>query len=310
MKLHEILNIKYPIIQGGMANISRGEFAGQISNLGALGVIGSGSMNSLELKREIEICREHTKKPFGVNLMLLNPDMDKIAQLVCDMGVKVVTTGAGNPAKYLKLWQEAGIKVFPVVASVSLARRMEGLGVDGIIVEGMEAGGHIGEMTTMTLVAEVSRRVKLPVIAAGGIGSGKQMLAAEVLGASGVQIGTLFLSSEECPIHENYKEKLVTLSSSNITVIGKTTGLPVRLIKNPMARDYTRLERNKTSKMDLEAFTLGSLSRAVRDGDFRSGSFMAGLSIDNIEKIRPAKEILEDLEAEYLEELEKIKNGK
>lgn len=309
MKLNKILNIRYPIIQGGMANISDGKFAAKVSEAGGLGVIGSGSMTTEELITEIKTCQSLTAKPFGVNLMLLNPETDEMAKVVSELGVKVITTGAGNPAKFLKIWQNAGLKVFPVVSTLTLARRMEQLGVDGVIVEGCEAGGHIGEMTTITLLPQAAGALDIPVIAAGGIASGKQILAAKILGAVGVQIGTLFLSSEECPIHSNYKEKIVSLNSNNITVTGRISGLPVRLLRNSMSREYIKQEKEGKDKLELEAFTVGALRKAVNDGDWEKGSFMAGLVIGQIKEIRPVKEILETLEYEYNRELEKLGYG-
>ena len=243
MKLNKLLNIKYPIIQGGMANISNGKFAAIVSEAWGLGIIVSGSKTYEKLVKEIKTFKFLTDKPFGVNLMLMNPEKDRIAKVVADLGVDVITTGAGNPAKYIKTWQDSGLKVFPVVSTLALAKRMGRLGVDGIIVEGCEAGGHIGEMTTFTLLPQVAAVLDIPVIAAGGIASGKQMLAAKILGATGVQIGTLFLSSKECPIHDNYKEKIIGLKSSNITVIGNISGLPIRLLKNPMSRKYIMQEK-------------------------------------------------------------------
>lgn len=306
MKLNKILNIKYPIIQGGMAHISDGKFAAKVSNTGALGVIGSGGMKPSELKEEIQICKRLTDKPFGVNLMLLNPYADNMAQLIVEENVPIVTTGAGSPAKYLKMWHENNIKVFPVVSSPIMALRMEKQGVDGIIAEGNEAGGHIGEMTTMTLILQVKDRIKIPIIAAGGIASGKQMLASKILGAEGVQIGTLFLSSEECPIHNVYKNLLLKSKDNNITVVGRIGGVPMRLIKNKMSRTYVAGEKEGIDKMELEKYTLGALKLAVKDGDLKEGSFMAGLSVGQIHKIRTLEEILKNLMAEYDSELETI----
>lgn len=306
MRLNEILNIKYPIIQGGMANITDGEFAAKVSNHGALGVIGSGGMTGEELREQIRKCRALTDKPFGVNLMLLNPYVEEMAEIIIEEGVPVVTTGAGNPGKYIDAWKAAGVKVFPVISNTSLAKRMERYDIDGIIAEGNEAGGHISAMTTMTLIHEMARELKVPIIAAGGISSGQQMLSSKVLGAIGVQIGTLFLTSEECPIHENYKEKLISSNSNNVTVIGNISGLPVRVLKNRMTREYLRQEKLGVDKMELEKFTLGSLKKAVLHGDVDEGSIMAGLSIGSISEIRSLKEILEGLDMEYEKELEKI----
>lgn len=306
MKLDKILGIKYPIIQGGMANIADGNFAAKVSESGALGVIGGGSMTEEELRKEIRICKSITKKPFGVNLMLLNPYVDGMSDVIIEEKVPIVITGAGNPSKYIQKWHEANIKIFPVVPNPTLALRMENQGVDGVIVEGNEAGGHIGDMTSMTLILQTKDKVDIPVIAAGGIASGKQILAAKVLGAVGVQIGTLFLSSEECPIHEEYKNLLIKSKYNKVTVIGHKVGLPIRLLRNNMTRNYLREEKEGKDKMELEKYTLGALKTAVETGDLNNGSFMAGLTVSQIEKIKPIKEILEGLMQEYQEELEKI----
>ena len=240
--------------------------------------------------------------------MLMSPFVDEVAQVVIDEGIKVVTTGAGNPSKYIEKWQVAGIKVFPVVPNPTLAVKMERSGADGVIVEGCEAGGHIGEMTSMTIIPQTADRVNIPIIAAGGIASGKQILAAKILGAIGVQIGTLFLSSVECPIHQEYKNLLLKSKYNNVTVIGRINGLPLRLIKNNMAVNYLRLEKQGLDKMELEKYTLGALKAAVESGDLEKGSFMAGLTLSQIEEIRPVEEILENLMEEYQEELGKIYN--
>lgn len=303
MELNKILGIKYPIIQGGMAHISNGEFAAQVSEAGALGVIGSGSMTGEELREEIRVCKSLTDKPFGVNLLLLSPYADEMAEIIVEEKVPVVTTGGGNPAKYIDSWRKANIKVFPIVSNPTLAMRMEKCGVDGIIAEGNEAGGHIGDMTTMTLLPQTRARVKIPVIGAGGIGSGKQMLAAKVLGATGVQIGTLFLASYECPIHEEYKKLLLRSKYNNLTVIGQINGLPTRLIRNNMTRVYLKGEKEGRDKIELERYTLGALKRAVNLGDIHKGAFMAGLVLDQIKEIKPVEKILEDLMEEYRKEL-------
>ncbi|HHV38827.1 MAG TPA: enoyl-[acyl-carrier-protein] reductase FabK [Tepidimicrobium sp.] len=308
MKLGKILGIEYPIIQGGMAQISDGQFAAKVSEAGALGVIGSGSMTGEELREQIRICKSLTKKPFGVNLLLLNPHSDHMADVVVEEEVPVVTTGAGSPAKYIDRWHKANIKIFPVVPNPTLAMRMEKYGVDGVIVEGNEAGGHIGDMTSMTLIPQTKDKIDIPIIAAGGIASGRQLLAAQTLGAVGAQIGTLFLSSIECPIHEKYKNLLIRSKYNNITVIGQIAGLPTRVIKNEMARNYIMEEKKGKDKMELEKYTLGALKTAAESGDLKKGSFMAGLSVSQIEEIRPVKEILEKLMEEYREELGKICN--
>lgn len=307
MNLQNILGVKYPIIQGGMANIATGEFAAAVSNAGGLGLIGAGGMSVEEVRENIEICKKLTNKPFGVNIMLLNPNADEVAKMIIEYNIPVVTTGAGNPAKYVEEWKNHGAKVFPVVPSPALAKRMEKIGVDGVIAEGTESGGHIGEMTTMTLVPQVCDVVDIPVIAAGGIAGGKQMLAVEALGAVGVQIGTCLLAAEECPIHDNYKEKVLKAKSNQITVTGRIGGIPVRLIKNSMANEYIKREKEGWSKEELEIFTLGGLKKAVYDGDMDNGSLMAGQVIGQVNEIKSVKNILEDLYNDYLKELEKMK---
>lgn len=307
MNLQDILGIEYPIIQGGMANIATGEFAAAVSNAGGLGLIGTGGMTIDEAKENIKKCKELTNKPFGVNIMLLNPNADEVAKLIIEYEVPVVTTGAGNPSKYIDEWKEHGIKIFPVIPAPSLAVRMERLGVDGVIAEGTESGGHIGEMTTMALIPQVCDAVKIPVIAAGGIASGRQMLAARALGAIGVQVGTCLLVAEECPIHENYKKRVVKAKSSNITVTGRIGGIPVRLIKNSMTNEYIKREKEGWTKEQLEIFTLGGLKKAVFDGDVDNGSLMAGQVVGQVKEIKPVKDIIKNLYDEYLEEVEKLK---
>ena len=299
MKLNELLGIEFPLIQGGMANIATGAFAAAVSNAGALGLVGSGGWDGETLRREIRIAKEHTDKPFGVNLMLMNPHMDELAQVVVEEGVSVITTGAGNPGKYVPAWKEAGIRIFPVVAAPVLAKRLERLGVDGFIAEGTESGGHVGEMTTMALVPQVVDTVSVPVIAAGGIADGRQLAAAFALGACGAQIGTCLLASEECPIHENYKKAVIKASATDTIVTGRSTGAPVRVLKNRMAREYVRMEKDHLPLEELEKLTLGSLRRAVFDGDVDTGSFMAGQVAGMVHEIRPLRQIFEDLMAGY-----------
>ena len=299
MKLNELLGIEFPLIQGGMANIATGAFATAVSNAGALGLVGSGGWDAETLRKEIRIAKEHTDKPFGVNLMLMNPHIDDLAKVVVEEGVAVVTTGAGNPGKYVPAWKEAGIRVFPVVAAPILAKRLERLGVDGFIAEGTESGGHVGEMTTMALVPQVVDTVSVPVIAAGGIADGRQLAAAFALGACGAQIGTCLLASEECPIHENYKKAVIKASATDTIVTGRTTGAPVRVLKNKMAREYVRMEKDHLPLEELEKLTLGSLRRAVFDGDVDAGSFMAGQVAGMVHEVRPLRQIFEDLMAGY-----------
>ena len=294
--LNELLGTRYPIIQGGMANIATGEFAATCSNAGALGLIGSGGMNAEELRANIRRCRKRTDKPFGVNIMLMHPEADTFAQIVVEEGVRVVTTGAGNPGKYLPQWKQAGITVIPVVSAALLAQHLEKMGVDALIAEGTESGGHVGEMTTMALVPQVVDAVNLPVIAAGGIADGRQMAAALALGACGVQVGTCLLVSEECPIHPNYKAALLKARDSDTIVTGRIGGTPVRVLKNRMSREYVRQEKAGADKMELEKFTLGSLRRAVFEGDTNTGSLMAGQVCGMLHEIRPVADILAELD--------------
>lgn len=295
-KLNEILGTEFPIIQGGMANIATGEFAAACSNAGALGVIATGGMLRADLLREqIHICKSLTDKPFGVNLMLMNPCADEMAQVIIEEGVQVVTTGAGSPGKYIPAWKEAGIKVFPVVAASILAKRLVNLGADAVIAEGTESGGHVGEMTTMALVPQVIDTVDVPVIAAGGIADGRQAAAAFALGACGIQVGTCLLASEECPIHDNYKQALLRAKDSDTTVTGRSIGGPVRVLKNRMAREYLALEKRGATLEELEKVTLGGLRRAVFDGDMDHGSVMSGQVAGMLHEVRPLRQIFEEL---------------
>lgn len=306
MKLNEMLGIRYPFIQGGMANIAVGEFAAAVSNAGGLGLIGAGGMNPEMLRENIKIARSLTDKPFGVNLMLMNPMVDEMADIVIEEGIKIVTTGAGSPSKYMKKWKEAGIKVFPVVSSAIIAQRMEREGADGIIAEGCESGGHVGEMTTMALIPQVVDAVNIPVIAAGGIASGRQLAAAYALGSIGVQLGTCLLVSEECPIHPAYKEAVLKAKDNGTIVTGRIAGTPVRILKNAMAREYVKQEKAGATVMELEKFTLGSLRRAVFDGDVKTGSLMAGQVSGQLNEIRSLEEIFKDMYEGYLETVKRL----
>ena len=297
MKINELLGTEFPIIQGGMANIATGAFAAAVANAGALGLIGSGGMDADALRREIQAAKAATDKPFGVNLMLMNPHIDELAKVVVEEGVKVVTTGAGNPGKYVPAWKEAGIKVFPVVAAPILAKRLERYEVDGFIAEGTESGGHVGEMTTMALVPQVVDAVSAPVIAAGGIADGRQMAAAYALGACGVQVGTCLLVSQECPIHDNYKQALIKAGANDTVVTGRTTGAPVRVLKNKMARQYLEMEKENMPLAEREKLTLGSLRRAVFEGDLDRGSFMSGQVAGMLHEVKPLRQIFEELMA-------------
>ena len=293
--LNEILGTRYPIIQGGMANIATGEFAAACSNAGALGLIGSGGMNTESLRDNIRRAKQLTDKPFGVNIMLMHPQADEFAKIVVEEGVRFVTTGAGNPGKYMESWKNAGITVMPVVAATVLAKHLVKCGADALIAEGTESGGHVGEMTTMALVPQVVDAVDVPVIAAGGIADGRQLAAAFALGACGAQVGTCLLVSEECPIHPNYKAALLKAKDSDTIVTGRIGGTPVRVLKNRMSREYVRQEKAGADKMELEKYTLGSLRRAVFDGDTETGSLMAGQVAGMLKGVRPVAEILDEM---------------
>ncbi|MGI6150579.1 MAG: nitronate monooxygenase [Christensenellales bacterium] len=295
MDLRNLLGIEYPIIQGGMANIATGAFAALISEIGGLGLIASGGYSADQLREQIRIARSKTKKPIGVNLMMMHPQVEEIAALLIEERVSVVTTGAGMPGKYIPGWKEAGIKVFPVIPSVALARRVAAQGADGVIAEGCESGGHVGELTTMALVPQVVDALDIPVVAAGGIASGRQMLAALALGACGVQIGTTLLRAQECPIHDNYKQAILKAKDTDTTVTGRIAGVPVRILKNKMAQEYLKLEKSGASRDELEHFTLGSLRRAVFDGDTSNGSLMAGQVAGQLKEIQPAEAIIKGL---------------
>lgn len=297
-KLNELLGTELPMIQGGMANIADGAFAAACSNAGALGMIATGGMQTPDqLRKEIRICRERIEdhRPFGVNLMLMNPIVRELSQVIIEERIAVVTTGAGNPGQYIPAWKEAGIKIIPIVAATVLARRLERAGIDAVIAEGTESGGHVGEMTTMALVPQVADAVSVPVIAAGGIASGRQMAAALALGACGVQVGTCLLVSEECPIHEDYKRALLKAKDSDTTVTGRSIGGPVRVLKNKMAREYLALEKRGASLEELERMTLGGLRRAVLEGDVATGSVMCGQVAGMLHEIRPLRDIFQEL---------------
>ena len=297
----ELLNIQYPIFQGGMAWVAEHTLAASVSNAGGLGIIASGGAPCDYVREEVRKTKALTDKPFGVNIMLMNPEADAIAHMVIEEGVKVVTTGAGNPEKYFPMWKEAGIKVLPVVASVGLARRMEKYGADALIAEGCESGGHIGEMTTMTLVPQVAQAVHVPVVAAGGIGDGHGVAAAFMLGAEGVQVGTRFLLADETQIHENYKEKVLKAKDIDSQVTGRSTGHPIRVLRNPMTRKYLKMEAEGATLEELEVMTLGSLRRAVVEGDVKEGSLMAGQIAGLLNKRQTCKEIIEEMMTEAVD---------
>ncbi|MBM6797528.1 enoyl-[acyl-carrier-protein] reductase FabK [Coprobacillus cateniformis] len=295
MVLNKLLNIKYPIIQGAMANIATAEFAACVSQCGGLGIIATGSLSAEQTRIEIQKCKQLTNQPFGVNIMLMNPYASEIVDVIIEEGVPVVTTGAGNPGAYMAKFKEAGIKVFPVVPSVGLAKRMERAGADALIVEGGESGGHVGEMTTMALVPQVVDAVNIPVIAAGGIADGRGMIAAFALGACGVQVGTCLLVADECPIHENYKEAVIKAKDTDTVVTGKSVNTPVRSLKNQMTREYLKLEGHIESREELEKLTLGGLRKAVHDGDVKTGSVMMGQIAGMIQEKKPMQQILNEM---------------
>ena len=294
-RITELLGIEYPIIQGGMAWVAEHNLAAAVSEAGGLGLIGAASAPAEVVREEIRKARELTKKPFGVNIMLMSPYADEVAKVVVEEGVKVVTTGAGNPGKYMKMWKEAGIKVIPVVASVALAKMMEKAGADAVVAEGTESGGHIGEATTMTLVPQVVDAVSIPVIAAGGIADGRGIAAAFMLGAEAVQMGTRFVVAKESIVHDNYKQRLLKAKDIDSTVTGRSHGHPVRCLRNQMTREYTRLESEGKSFEELEYLTLGALRNAVMEGDVTNGTVMAGQIAGMITKEQTCKEMIEEM---------------
>lgn len=294
-KITKLLGIKYPIIQGGMAWVADYNLAAAVSNAGGLGLIGAGGMDEEMVREQIRKAKALTDKPFGVNIMLMNPRAEQIAKVLVEEGVKVVTTGAGSPEKFMPTWKEAGMIVIPVIASVAYAKRMERCGADAIVVEGTEAGGHIGEATTMSLVPQVVDSVEIPVIAAGGIADGRGFAAAMMLGAEGVQMGTVFLAADETNIHQNYKDFVIKAKDIDSKVTGRSTGHPVRTLRNQMTQKYLKLEAEGATFDELEQLTLGGLKRAVVDGDMVMGSAMAGQIAGLVKEQRSCKQILEDV---------------
>ncbi|SEL13691.1 enoyl-[acyl-carrier protein] reductase II [Ruminococcus sp. YRD2003] len=297
-RITELLGCKYPIIQGGMAWVAEHTLASAVSNAGGIGLIAGGSAPIDYLRDQIRKCKEKTDKPFGVNIMLMSPNADDLAQLCIDEGVSVVTTGAGNPGKYIAAWKEANIKVIPVVPSVALAKRMERAGADAVVAEGTESGGHIGENTTMCLVPQVVDALEIPVIAAGGIADGRGMAAAFMLGAEGVQIGTRFLASEECQIHPTFKELVIKAKDTDSVVTGRYTGHPCRNIKTKFSKKLANGEKDGSlSPEEFEQITLGSLRKAVVDGNVDEGSFLCGAIAGMVNEIKPCKDIVEEIMA-------------
>lgn len=290
-----MLGIKYPIIQGGMAWVADASLAAAVSNAGGLGLISSINADTEAVRDEIRKCRELTDKPFGVNIMLQAPNASEIARMVIEEDVRILTTGAGSPAQYMSMWKEAGIKVIPVVASVALALKMQEAGADAVVAEGAESGGHVGELHTMPLIPQVADAVGIPVIAAGGICDGRGMAAALMLGADAVQLGTRFLSAEECNVHQEYKDKILKATDVSTIVTGKTLGHPVRSLKTPFSRNFSKMENDPSvNKEDILAFGSGALRKAVKEGD-RNGSYMAGECAGMVNRIEPAASIIEDL---------------
>ena len=297
-RITELLGIEYPIIQGGMAWVAEHTLAAAVSEAGGLGLIGAGGAPAEFVEEQIRRVREATDKPFGVNIMLMNPNAPEVAKVILEEGVKVVTTGAGNPEKYMDIWKAAGVKVIPVVASVALARRMERHGADAVVAEGCESGGHIGEQTTMTLVPQVADAVEIPVIAAGGIGDGRGIAAAFMLGAEAVQIGTRFVVSKEAVVHENYKQRIIKAKDIDSAVTGRSHGHPIRCLRNEMTREYVKMEAEGKSFEELEYMTLGALRRAVQEGDVSKGTVMAGQIAGLITKEQTCKEMVEEMMAQ------------
>ena len=297
-RITELLGIEYPIIQGGMAWVAESHLAAAVSAAGGLGLIGGANAPAEVIRNYIREVKAVTDKPFGVNVMLMSPYADEVAKVIVEEGVKVVTTGAGNPEKYMEMWKAAGIKVIPVVASVALAKRMERYGADAVVAEGTESGGHIGEATTMTLVPQVVDAVSIPVIAAGGIGDGRGIAAAFMLGAEAVQMGTRFLVAKECTVHQNYKDRVLKAKDIDSTVTGRTHGHPVRCLRNQMTREYVKLENEGKSFEELEYLTLGTLRKAVQEGDVTNGTVMAGQIAGMVSKEQTCKEMIDEMMAQ------------
>ena len=301
-EITELLGIEYPVIQGGMAWVADYHLAAAVSEAGGLGIIGAGGMDAEMVREQVRRVKELTDKPFGVNVMLMNPHAPEIAKMLVEEGVKVVTTGAGSPEKFMPMWKEAGMKVIPVIASVAYAKRMEKVGADAIVAEGTESGGHIGEATTMTLVPQVVDSVSIPVIAAGGIADGRGFAAAMMLGAKAVQMGTVFICADETNVHQNYKDFVMKAKDIDSKVTGRSTGHPVRILRNQMVTEYLKLESEGATLDELEHLTLGALRKAVVDGDVKMGSVMAGQISGLVKEQRPCKQIIKDImkEAEAL----------
>ena len=305
--INELLNIKYPIIAGAMANISDGKFAAVVSNAGGLGVIASGGNDASWVREQIKICKENTKNPFAVNLMLMSPYCEDIANVIIEENVPFVTTGAGMANKYIKLFNEHNIKTIPVVGSVAQAIRSERVGAIAVIAEGMESGGHVGDITTMALVPQVVEALNIPVIAAGGIADGKTFCAALALGAEGIQAGTIFIATKEAPVADEYKNLIIEARDIDTIITGRLFGAGVRIYKNELARNYIELEKQAADRLELEKLTVNSHKRAVA-GDLKSGSFMMGQDAGLIKDIKSVSEVLSDLVNECKKEIDKLDN--
>lgn len=306
-RICEILEIQYPILQGGMAWVSTAELAVAVSNAGGLGIIAAGNAPADWVRAQIQNAKKHTDKPFGVNVMLLSPFVDEVMDVIYEEKVPVITTGAGNPGKYVERLKSIGTKIIPVVPSVALAKRMESEGVDAVIAEGTESGGHVGELTTMVLVPQVADAVSIPVIAAGGIADSRAVVAALALGAEGVQVGTRFICSEECNVHENYKHAVVKAKDRDAVVTGRSTGHPVRSLKNKLTKEFDRLEANRTAPEDIEALGKGRLQSAVIEGDVANGSVMAGQIAGLVSEIRPCSDIINELVSNTFSVIDNVK---
>lgn len=307
--LCDVLGIDVPILQGGMAWVATGELAAAVSEAGGLGLIGAGNAPADVLEQEIQKAKKLTKKPFGVNIMLLSPFVDEVVDLLCREEVRVVTTGAGNPGKYVDRFKEKNMKIIPVVSAVALAKRLERLGVDAMIAEGLEAGGHIGELTTMVLVPQIVDAVSVPVIAAGGIADGRGVTAALALGAKGVQLGTRFIVARECTVHQKYKDAVLKAKDRDTVVTGQSTGHPVRVLYNKLAREFIRMEKDGATPDELEKFGAGKLAAAVRNGDVADGSVMAGQSAAMVVREETSREIIEDLISGTLRVIRELKEN-
>ena len=294
-RITELLGIEYPVIQGGMAWVAEYHLAAAVSEAGGLGLIGAASAPPEIVREQIREAKKLTDKPVGVNIMLLNPNAEEVAKAVVEEGVKVVTTGAGNPGKFMEMWKNAGVKVIPVVTSVAMAKLMERAGADAVIAEGMESGGHIGEATTMTLVPQVADAVNVPVVAAGGIADGRGFAASIMLGAEAVQMGTVFVTAKESIVHSNYKQKIIGAKDIDSEVTGRSHGHPIRSIRNKMTREYLKLEQQGVPFEELEQLTLGSLRKAVMDGDITNGSIMAGQIAGLIKEEKSCKDIIHEI---------------